>query len=74
MDMIYKLITERDMNQQKMKVQPVKKLMRNIKEVKFSLLKKRCMEFDKVTKEMITLVVIILPQLKKQKLGQVHIP
>ena len=38
-------MTKRDMNQQKPKVQPVNKLMRNIKEIKMSFLKKICMRF-----------------------------
>ena len=59
---------KRGMNQQKLKVQPVKNQTRNIKEVKMSLLKDIYMKFMKVAKEMITLVVIILLHLKKQKM------
>ena len=53
-EMIQKLMTKRDMNQQKPKVQPVNKLMRNIKEIKMSFLKKICMRFLEAKKEMIT--------------------
>ena len=38
-EIIHKSITKREMSQKKMKVQPVKKFMRNMKEVKISFLK-----------------------------------
>ena len=37
--MIQKLMAKREMNQNKLKVQPVKKLMKNIREIKMSFLK-----------------------------------
>ena len=46
--MMYKLIMKREMNKQKLKFQLANNLMRNIKEVKISLLKKICMKFVKV--------------------------
>ena len=39
-DMIQKLFTKREINKQKLKVQPEDKLIRNIKEVKMSFLEK----------------------------------
>ena len=44
--MIHKLMTKRDMNQQKPKVQPVKKLARNIKQVKISFLENMHENFE----------------------------
>ena len=66
-EMMQNIMTKRDINQYKLKSQPVKRLMRNIKGIKFSLLKKVCMKFVKVEKQTITYLVMMLIILKKQK-------
>ena len=63
---------KRDIYQLKLKVQPVKKLTRNTKEEKGHP-SKISMKYIKMMKEMITLVVMILPILKNHKQGQVQI-
>ena len=57
---------KREINQQKLKVQPVKKLMRKPKRGK-TFIPKKIIKFIKVTKDMITLLVVMLLLFNNQK-------
>ena len=62
---------KRDRNQQKIKVQQSEEVDDKLKRGKHFIPKIEYIKFMKVKKNMITLVVIMLPLLNKQKCGQV---